>query len=334
MGIVARDDVLALRLTLLCAHVAPDVPLLTTLFDRTSGRKLHDALPAVEIISPSALAARDLSAHCARAGARAVPWHRSRLQLVDGALRLLVGAGLGLGLALGLETAASMLALHEGFVDAVYLSARTVATVAAAPEAVHGPAWFKLFSAANMLASLALVAVFTAALVRRVSRPRLTTIWGPCAAPAYDHVLVVGLGQVGFRLGQALRAQGIPVLAVERDPTAPCVRLARKAGIPVAIARGDDRHTLQRLRIERCAVVVAATSDDLVNVSVGLAASDLAPDIAVVMRLGDGEIAAETESLLHLGAISDAHRIAAEALAAALKHLAVRTGPDTTEDDQ
>jgi hypothetical protein len=39
----------------------------------------------------------------------------------------------------------------------------------------------------------------------------------------------------------------------------------------------------------------------------------------VVLRLGDGEVAAETESLLHLGEIFDAHRIAAEALADSLR---------------
>jgi hypothetical protein len=33
-----------------------------------------------------------------------------------------------------------------------------------------------------------------------------------------------------------------------------------------------------------------------------------------VLRLGDGEVAAETDSLLHLGRICDAHKIAAETL--------------------
>ncbi len=43
-----------------------------------------------------------------------------------------------------------------------------------------------------------------------------------------------------------------------------------------------------------------------------LAASDLVPGIPVVLRLGDGEVAAETDSLLHLGQICDAHDVAAE----------------------
>lgn len=69
------------------------------------------------------------------------------------------------------------------------------------------------------------------------------------------------------------------------------------------------------------------TSDDLVNVAVGLAASDLVPGIPVVLRLGDGEVAAETDSLLHLGQICDAHDVAAETLAQAISTLQHGVGP-------
>jgi Trk K+ transport system NAD-binding subunit len=89
----------------------------------------------------------------------------------------------------------------------------------------------------------------------------------------------------------------------------------------VAIGRGDDRDVLERLGIRRCAAVAAVTSADLVNVAVGLAASDLAPDTPLVMRLGDGEVAAETDSLLHLGRICDAHKIAADTLVRGITEL-------------
>jgi voltage-gated potassium channel Kch len=313
VAVVTRDDVLALRLTLLSAHLRPDLPLWVTMFDRTIARELQHVVPAVQVLSPSELVAADLAEQCV-AAARAGSRRRSGVRLVDGALRLLVGAGAGLLLALLLEGAISMIALHESVVDALYFSTRSVATVAGTPGAASGPVWFKTLSTLDTLAALLLVAVFTAALVRRLSRPRLTTLFGARAAPARRHVLLVGFGQVGFRLAQELHRRGIAVLGVERDADAPCVRLARGAGIPVAIGRGDDRATLERLGIRRCAAVAAVTSADLVNVAVGLAASDLAADVPVILRLGDGEVAAETDSLLHLGWICDAHKIAADTL--------------------
>ena len=115
------------------------------------------------------------------------------------------------------------------------------------PGSASAPGWFKLVSALTAIAALLLVAVFTAALVRRLSRPRLTALFGPRAAPARSHVLLVGFGQVGYRLAETLRQWHIPVLAVENNPQAPCLRLARRAGIPVAMRSGEDRATLELL---------------------------------------------------------------------------------------
>lgn len=318
VAVVTRDDVLALRLTLLSAHLRPDLPLSVTMFDRTITRELGHVAPAVHVVSPSELVAADLADHCIEALGPASSRRRNGIRLVDDALRLLARAGAGLVLVLLLEALISSIALHEGVLDALYFSTRSVATVAGAPGAASGAGWFKALSTLDILAALLLVAVFTAALVRRLSSPRLTTLLGPRAAPARNHVLLIGFGQVGFRLAQELRRRGVAVLGVERDPDAPCVRLARAAGIPVAIGRGDDSETLERLGIRRCAAVAAVTSTDLVNVAVGLAASDLAPGVPLVLRLGDGEVAAETDSLLHLGRICDAHKIAAETLLAEL----------------
>lgn len=191
---------------------------------------------------------------------------------------------------------------------------RSATTVAPPPEVLAAPAWFEVVSILGMLISLAVVAVVTAALVRRLGRVRLSTVLGARAAPFRRHVLLIGFGQVGFRVAQELRRAGIPVLGVERDPEAGSLRLARTAGIPVAITRGDDREVLERLGVRRSAAVAVVTSDDLVNVSVGLAVADAAPAVPVVLRLGDGDVAAETVSLLHLGRILDPHSIAADAL--------------------
>ncbi|HUA10584.1 MAG TPA: NAD(P)-binding protein [Solirubrobacteraceae bacterium] len=317
VAIVTRDDVLALRLTLLCAHVRPQLPLWVTMFDRTVMRGLQHDLPALHIVSPSELVARELADACYELAAGRIA-RRAGVRIVDDALRLMAYAGVGLALALAVDAASGAIALHEGVVNAFFYSTRSVATVAGTPGVGHAPLWYKIVSVLDVIAALLLVAVFTAALVRRLSRPRLTTLFGPRAAPGRGHLLLVGFGQVGFRLAQALRERGAPVLAIERDPEAPCVRLARRAGIPVSVGRGDDREVLERAGIRRCAAVAAVTSADLVNVEVCLAAAELSPQTALVMRLGDGDVAAETDSLLHLGRICDAHRIAADTLAAGL----------------
>jgi len=323
VAVVTRDDALALRLTLLAAHVAPDVPLLTTLFDETVAEQLRLAVPGVLVVSPSELVAPRLAEACLAPG-RVGRQRRDRFggrapAIVDTALRLLVLSGAGLLAAFLIEALLSGFVLHESWVNAIYSSATTLATVAGSARAAHAPGWYKLVSATGILLSLGLVAVFTAALVRRLSQPRLTTVLGSRAAPAADHVLIVGLGQIGLRLALCLRRQGVQVLGIERDESVAGVRLAHEAGLPVVIASGADTFTLERLGIRHARAVAAVTSNDLVNVEIGLAARATAPDVAVVLRLGDGDVATETESLLHLGRILDAHRLAAESLADSLR---------------
>ena len=323
VAVVTRDDALALRLTLLAAHVGPDVPLLTTLFDQTVAEQLRLAVPGVLVVSPSEIVAPMLAEACLagpRSRGRRRPGPRDwGPALVDGPLRLLVLSGSGLLAVLLAETLLSGFVLHERWTEAVYSSAGLLATVASSPRIQHAPGWYKLVSAAGILLSLGLVAVFTAALVRRLSRLRLTTVFGSRAAPRSDHVLVVGLGQIGLRLALALRKLGIKVLVIELDGSVAGIHLAHEAGLPVVIGSGTEEFTLLQLGLRRARTIAAVTSNDLVNVEIGLAARAAAPEVAVVLRLGDGEVAAETESLLHLGEIFDAHRIAAEAIADSLR---------------
>lgn len=319
--VLAHDDPLALRLTLLSAHVRPDLPLWVTMFDRSIVHRFHEIVPSVNVVAGAELVAAAIAQHCedvirqrggdpsrARGGAR----------IVDDALRLLVYAGVGLLITLILQTATTVIAMHDGFVDALYFSTRSVATVTDVPRSGTAPIWFKLFSTAATVVAVVLVAIFTAALVRRLGRPRLTTLFGHHQPAGAKHALLVGFGQIGFRLAQELQERGMRVIALERDVDAPCVRLARRAGIPVAIGRGDDRATLELLGVNRCAVLAAVTSDDLTNVAIGLAATDVRPDISLVMRLGDGNVADETTSLLHLGRICDAHELVADAIATSI----------------
>ncbi|WP_249011942.1 NAD-binding protein [Conexibacter sp. DBS9H8] len=318
VAVLTHDDALALRLSLLSAHVRPDLELWATFFDRSILHRFSEIVSFVHVVATADLVADALARRCCGHADCSGAGLRAGLRIVDDALTLMLRAGAGLIGVLTLQTLLTVIALHDGVVNALYFSTRSVATVADVPNSTHAASWFKLVSTATTITSVVLVAIFTAALVKRLGRPRLTTIFGPRRAPAHGHAILIGFGQIGFRLAQALQKRGVPVLALERSFDAPCVRLAAEAGIPLTIGRGDDRATLELLGVRRAAVVAAVTSDDLTNVAIGLAASDVRPGVPLVLRLGDGNVAAETESLLHLGEIVDANQLVAEHISAAL----------------
>ena len=134
--------------------------------------------------------------------------------------------------------------------------------------------------------------------------------------PRRDHVIVVGLGQVGLRLCLLLRECGVAVVAVDDREDGENVGEAREAGLPVVIGRGADPSLLRRLSPHRALALTAVTDDDLANLSIGMSARSLEDDMRVVLRVGDGRLANETRSLFKIGLVRDVHRIAAALIAA------------------
>jgi Trk K+ transport system NAD-binding subunit len=134
--------------------------------------------------------------------------------------------------------------------------------------------------------------------------------------PRSRHVIVVGLGQVGLRLCGQLRAAGVDVVAVERDPNAANMPLARHLGIPVVIGRGGDRLVLERLSLRRTRALAAVTSDELENIAVAVTALATHPAVRVVLRAGTDDVTAETQSLFDIGIALDADALAGACLAA------------------
>ena len=164
-----------------------------------------------------------------------------------------------------------------------------------------------------MLVTLVLEASFTAGLVNRLVNRRLTGLIGRRAVPRRDHVVVVGMGQVGLRLCLLLRRCGIGIVAVDDREEGENVGLARELGFPVVIGRGADPSLLRRLSLQRACALAAVTDDDLVNISIAMAARSIDEDLRVVLRAGDGRVANETRSLFRIGLVRDVHVIAADA---------------------
>jgi voltage-gated potassium channel Kch len=344
--VVSRDDAWPLRAALLVRHLDADVPIVATIFDPETGRELEDVIDNCTITSLADIVAPTLAGPClgddlaavlddddrpvglrcsdgkvevaslpeVRAGrARALvsaivkPFDRSAALVFFGAIGLLT--------VLVFETVAAALVLDQNLVDAFYGAVKTLVTVDPNPDVQDGPKWFKVVISASMLIALLFAAAFTGGLVERLIGRRLTGLLGSKAVPRSDHVVVVGLGQVGLRLALLLRRCGISVVAVDDRDDGENVGHAKELGLPVVIGRGADPSLLRRLSLEHAIALAAVTADDLENIAVTLAARAAAPDLRVVLRAGSSATAGETRSLEQLGHVRDVHRIGAVYLA-------------------
>ncbi|MPZ64526.1 MAG: hypothetical protein GEU83_03065 [Pseudonocardiaceae bacterium] len=211
---------------------------------------------------------------------------------------------------------AAALVLDLASVDAFYAVTKVMVTVGPNPAIDAGPDWFKIVSSVAMLAALALTAVFTAGLVNRLLDRRLTALVGSRVVPRKDHVVVVGLGQVGLRLALLLRELGVPVLAVESNPNRYNVARAKNYGLPVVIGQGASHFLLRRLSLGRAQALAAVTSQEVENISIAVAALGMQEDLRTILRAGRGEVINETRALFSVGVVQDVHRIGGTLLAA------------------
>ena len=348
--VVSRSDVVSLRFALVAAHLRPGIPLLVTIFSRGVAAQLERTVDNVRVLSMADIVAPSLAGPCldprlmslvdtpsdkagiearegkpARRGLEIPRTGRARRVLrglealvspFDPSARILVVGLAGFLTVLVVETIVAALTFGLPIIDAIYVTAKVTVTVGPNAEADQGPAWFKLFSAAGMLLTLGFAAVLTAGLVNRLLDRRLTGIVGASAVPHRDHVVVIGLGQVGLRLCLLLRDLGVPVVAIERDPEAQNLARAKEERVPVVLGRGESQRLLRRVSLGRARALAAVTSDELENIGVSVAALGVRDDLRIALRAGDGDMTSEVRSLFHIGVVRDVHRIAGTALAA------------------
>lgn len=345
VAVLAHDDVEALRYALVVAHASPNARLVVTVFDRTIGEELSRLLPQTRVKSPGEIAAPVLVGHLLEPAMlveadgtrvwtptsrqrRVARWGRltGQLRPHDGSTFLLFTGLLGLGVTLGADWL--WLAHHHRNTPATafYEAARTVATVGPADAGVESSNYL-VASALGMLGTIAFTAIFTAGMVERMLSPRLVGVLGRRTLPRAGHVIVVGMGQVGFRLCSELRRLGVPVVAVERKSDAAGVQLARRSGIPVVIADGTERATLERLRVDKAVGIAAVGSNDLDNLAVAIAAHGTSRRARVVIRAGEHEAVAETRSLFRLGGVCDVAMLSAQYVTDCLTQGPIATEP-------
>ena len=344
--VVGREDAYVLRMALIVRSASEELPLLLTIFDQTMAEQVAADLPNTHVTSLADIVAPSLAGPCIDGRATAVSFEdmtpallvendrelseepvpqlkahrtealaRALFTPYDKSAGLLLYGAIGLVSVFLIETITAMPVLDNSFVDALYGSAKTLVTVDPNLDVDDGPGWYKLFTSATMLVALVFAAGFTAGLVNRVVERRLTGLIGKRAVPRRDHVVVVGLGEVGMRLCVVLRSCGVPVVAIEKEKEGPHIGVAHELGLPIVVGRGSDPSLMRRLSLHRARAVAAVTGSDLDNISTSMTARGIEEDIRVVIRVGDGDVANETRSLLALGVIRDVHRIAAVMIA-------------------
>jgi voltage-gated potassium channel len=163
---------------------------------------------------------------------------------------------------------------------------------------------------------------FGTALVNKQARGQK---WQVAMASTYrNHVIVCGIGKVGFRVALELLKFGREIVAIELAPEGRFVERAKALGIPVIIADARRSGNLAKVGVERADVIIPCTDDELANLDIALEAREQNPGIRVVMRMFDADLARRVEKGFGIHTAFSTSALAAPIFAAAAMRVAVR----------
>jgi Trk K+ transport system NAD-binding subunit len=214
----------------------------------------------------------------------------------------------------------ALLMVRYSFSNAVYLTLMDLTGSALTNPQLSGAE--KTSQVLLTVDGLAFIPVVTAIIVGA----RLTGTVRGAPRPPGDHVIVVGLGNVGTSVTGQLHDLGFDVVCIDNKPSAPGIPLARQLGLPVVIGDAFREETLRQAGLDTCLALVSVTSSDIVNLETALNARALRDDVRIVLRLTDDDLAERLGQTIGNTVSRSVPYLAAPAFAAAmLEHQVLRT---------
>jgi len=152
------------------------------------------------------------------------------------------------------------------------------------------------------------------------------------ASTMKKHIVLVGLGHLGYRVAQRLHEMGKSVVVIELAAATHTVIAARGMGITVIEEDARNSTALEGANIRSAQTIILASQNDAMNLQIALKARSLNPNLQVVIRIFDEDFAHALHDQFGFIALS-ATEMAAPVFAAAAAGADV-TNPISIEGQQ
>jgi len=136
------------------------------------------------------------------------------------------------------------------------------------------------------------------------------------ASTLRNHVILVGLGHLGYRVALKLHEIGEQLAVIETSSDSDTINAARGLGIPVIQDDATRPIALESANIKYARTIILASQNDSANLQIALKARSMNPKIKVVVRIFDEDFAHALQDQFGFVALS-ATEMAAPVFAAA-----------------
>lgn len=156
--------------------------------------------------------------------------------------------------------------------------------------------------------------------------------WEMAVASTFqDHIVLVGLGHLGYRVTQKLYELDRDVAVIELNPDEDLIAETQAMGIPVLQDDARREVALQGAGVAKARAIILCTQNDSMNLQIAFKARRLNPQLRVVLRIFDDDFGQSLQEQFGFRAMS-ATGMAAPTFAAAAADVDV-TRPITVEGE-
>ena len=268
-----------------------NLPIVVSLFNENIAPHLQAAHPRIKVLNPARVAAP------AFIGALHTPLtHELRYEpakihedrtpgRVDRLIGILMAAFLGLVVA---ATSYFHVAEHLSWLNASYFVVVTIATVGYGDiSLLNSSTVSKLVGIGLIVGSTAFIWVIFSLTVDNIIKKRVQLALGRRKYSRKGHVILCGLGRLGYFIGEGLLRQGERVLIVEKNEHAAAIDHFRSLGADVYIGDARLPRVLQDVGVMRAKALYSVVDNDLTNLEIGLNGRSFAPNLRLVLRIFD-----------------------------------------------
>lgn len=225
----------------------------------------------------------------------------------------LYGSAIAFLILLGIGTVVLHFTEHLSWVDAFYFAGTMMTTTGFGDISLRNSlSMVKVFGVGLMVSSVVLASLTFSFVADRLFKRRTEISLGRRKHHLRGHVIVCGLGRVGYQVVSELLRRNEEVLVIEKDPDDRFLQIVRAQGAKTSVGDASISSVLANCGLDTACGLFSLINDDLKNLEIGLAARALRPDLRLILRVFDREIAEQVRDALDIHFALSSSAIAAD----------------------
>ena len=134
-----------------------------------------------------------------------------------------------------------------------------------------------------------------------------------------DHIILCGLGKLGYFIAEELLQKGEKVIIVEKNEDSPVIDYFRNLGANVYIGDARLPRVLEDVGVKNAKALFSVINNDYSNIEVGLNARSFEPNLRLILRIFDESMSEKIKDNLDIHLTFSMSNIADEIFFATLK---------------